>query len=103
MGTSRELGPLRALLRRANLRGAARPFHALRHTFASHYVMAGGNLLALQKLLGHAQIEVTARYLHPGSSRDAADKLEALMTSEPTIATVTPLALARQRRTAAAR
>lgn len=64
MGTSRELGPLRALLRRANLRGAARPFHALRHTFASHYVMAGGNLLALQKLLGHSRFEMTQIYSH---------------------------------------
>ena len=77
--------------------------HAFRHTFATSALRAGVDLRTLQKLLGHAQIEVTARYLHPGSSRDAADKLEALMTSEPTIATVTPLTLARQRRTAAAR
>jgi integrase len=64
MGTSRELGPLPTLLRRANLRTAARPFHALRHTFASHYVMAGGNLMALQKLLGHSRFEMTQIYSH---------------------------------------
>ena len=28
-------------------------FHGLRHTFASHFMMAGGNILTLQKLLGH--------------------------------------------------
>jgi integrase len=28
-------------------------FHDLRHTFASHFVMAGGGILTLQKLRGH--------------------------------------------------
>ena len=27
-------------------------FHDLRHTYASHFMMSGGNILALQKLLG---------------------------------------------------
>lgn len=38
--------------------------HALRHTFASHYVTSGGNLLALQKILGHSKFEMTQVYSH---------------------------------------
>ncbi|WP_324724142.1 tyrosine-type recombinase/integrase [Lelliottia sp. JS-SCA-14] len=38
--------------------------HALRHTFASHFVMNGGNILALQKILGHATIQQTMVYAH---------------------------------------
>ncbi|MBL8633364.1 MAG: site-specific integrase [Myxococcales bacterium] len=50
--------------RAAGLREVAHPFHILRHSFASHYVMAGGNILALQKILGHASIEMTLVYAH---------------------------------------
>jgi integrase len=39
-------------------------FHELRHTFASHFMMAGGNILTLQRLLGHHDIRVTLRYAH---------------------------------------
>ena len=38
--------------------------HVLRHTFASHFVMNGGNLLTLQKILGHSSLQVTTRYAH---------------------------------------
>lgn len=38
--------------------------HVLRHTFASHYMMNGGNILALQKILGHANLDMTMRYSH---------------------------------------
>ena len=38
--------------------------HILRHTFASHFVMKGGNLIALQKILGHSTLNVTMRYSH---------------------------------------
>jgi len=38
--------------------------HVMRHTFASHYMMNGGNLLALQKILGHSDIQMTMRYAH---------------------------------------
>jgi integrase len=39
-------------------------FHALRHTFASHFIMSGGNILTLQKLLGHSSVAVTMKYAH---------------------------------------
>jgi len=38
--------------------------HVLRHTFASHFVMNGGNILVLQRILGHTDIKVTMRYAH---------------------------------------
>ncbi|HBN8422647.1 TPA: tyrosine-type recombinase/integrase [Pseudomonas aeruginosa] len=38
--------------------------HALRHTFASHFMMNGGNILTLQKILGHSTLTMTMRYAH---------------------------------------
>ncbi|MEC4725659.1 tyrosine-type recombinase/integrase [Shewanella sp. D64] len=38
--------------------------HVLRHTFASFFVMNGGNILTLQKILGHVNIQMTMRYAH---------------------------------------
>lgn len=38
--------------------------HILRHTFASHYMMQGGNILTLQRILGHGDIKMTMRYSH---------------------------------------
>lgn len=38
--------------------------HVLRHTFASHFVMTGGDILSLQKILGHSTITMTMRYAH---------------------------------------
>jgi len=39
-------------------------FHDLRHTFASHLVMKGANLKAVQRLLGHSDSKMTDRYSH---------------------------------------
>lgn len=47
--------------------GKERPyvrFHDLRHTFASHWVMKGGDLFKLQKILGHQSVQMTMRYAH---------------------------------------
>ena len=38
--------------------------HVLRHTFASHFMMAGGNIIALQRILGHQSLAMTMRYAH---------------------------------------
>src|SRR5215510_6364406 len=37
-------------------------FHDLRHTFASWYMMNGGDLYELAKILGHLNIKMTERY-----------------------------------------
>gem|GEM_PF-1892508 len=39
-------------------------FHDCRHHFASWFVMRGGNIVALQDLLGHASLSMTRRYAH---------------------------------------
>lgn len=52
------------LLEFAGVRVPVHPWHAMRHTFASHYVMQGGNILALQKILGHSDVKVTMIYAH---------------------------------------
>jgi len=39
-------------------------FHTLRHTFASWYMMNGGDLFRLQKYMGHSDIKLTQRYAH---------------------------------------
>lgn len=38
--------------------------HVLRHTFASHFLINGGDILALQRILGHSDLKVTMRYAH---------------------------------------
>ncbi len=38
--------------------------HVLRHTFASHFMMNGGNILVLKNILGHTDIKMTMRYAH---------------------------------------
>ena len=38
--------------------------HSLRHTFASHLVMSGVDIVTVSKLLGHATIQMTMRYSH---------------------------------------
>ena len=41
--------------------------HLLRHTFATSYIMGGGNLEFLRIMLGHSDYVVTRRYLHLAS------------------------------------
>lgn len=52
-------------------------FHDLRHTFASHLVMKGANLKAVQRLLGHSDSKMTDRYSHlsPAHLKDSVNLL----------------------------
>lgn len=53
------------LARVAGRSGVGKPFnpHAFRHTFATNYLRAGGDLHSLQRLLGHADLQIVTRYL----------------------------------------
>jgi len=73
------------------------PWHALRHTFASHFMMRGGNILTLQKLLGHADLKTTMRYAHLAPDFLAAE-VARLDFPAPPPAEVTDLAAERRRR-----
>jgi integrase len=57
-------GSFENLLERAKIRDFR--FHDLRHTFASWYMMNGGDLYELAKLMGHANIKMTERYAKLG-------------------------------------
>ena len=46
-------------------------FHDLRHTFASWYMMNGGDLYELAKILGHSSIKMTQRYSKLGKDHIA--------------------------------
>jgi len=53
-------GSFEDLLERAEIQDFR--FHDLRHTFASWYMMNGGDLYELAKILGHSNIKMTERY-----------------------------------------
>jgi integrase len=46
-------------------------FHSSRHTFATNYLIAGGQVQNLQRLLGHSKIETTMLYVHAVESVNA--------------------------------
>lgn len=43
-------------------------FHSARHTFATNFLIAGGQIQNLQQLLGHSTIETTMVYVHAAES-----------------------------------
>ncbi|HJW32290.1 MAG TPA: integron integrase [Holophagaceae bacterium] len=54
---------MRAAVRQAGLARWATP-HMLRHSFATHLLQSGQDILTVQELLGHARIETTLIYIH---------------------------------------
>lgn len=43
---------------------AGQATHALRHSFATHFMINGGSIITLQRILGHSRIEQTMVYAH---------------------------------------
>ena len=60
-------------------------FHDLRHTFASHFMMNGGDLFTLKEILGHKTILMTQRYAHLSQAhkREVAKVLDTFWTLSP--------------------
>jgi integrase len=92
MGQAYETLGLAELLTGAGCHEPPKVWHGLRHTFASHFIMAGGNILTLQKLLGHSDIQTTMIYAHLAPEFMAAE-VDRLAFAR-TVAGVTPITAA---------
>ena len=45
-------------------RGCSRGIHKFRHTFAKQWVLNGGSITSLSKILGHSNLEITSNYVN---------------------------------------
>jgi integrase len=88
-GMSNIRGRFHRALRAAGIDGFR--WHDLRHSFASHVVMAGVNLTSVKELMGHKTITMTLRYAHlaPDFQREAINRLDTSMDTALTERTVT--------------
>jgi integrase/recombinase XerD len=46
------------------IEGTRTSWHTLRHTMATNYIRSGGDVVRLQRILGHSSITTTMKYVH---------------------------------------
>jgi site-specific recombinase XerD len=66
---------LRRIARRAGIRDRFNP-HSFRHLFAKEYILAGGDLATLSKLLGHRDVSTTVSHYTIFTDSDLREKHE---------------------------
>jgi len=65
----------RRLAKKANVKGRFNP-HSFRHLFSKHYVMNGGDVASLSKILGHRDVSTTVNHYVVFTDRELHEKHE---------------------------
>jgi integrase/recombinase XerD len=67
---------IKKLGKRANIQGVRCSPHTFRHTFACSYLLSGGDIYTLSRLLGHENISTTQMYLKAINAKQARQSLQ---------------------------
>jgi integrase/recombinase XerD len=67
LGRNEMLRRLKAVAKRAGVRNAT--LHRFRHTYATRLLESGSDIVTVQHLLGHSDLDTTRRYLNPDEDR----------------------------------
>ena len=81
MATSRVQGAFRQAVQAAGIQKRQVSVHTLRHCYATHLLEAGVNIRAIQRYMGHTDLETTMVYLHltQKGQEDAYHLIDAVM------------------------